>query len=30
VLSAFNLGFSGGNTIVGEGDAYPGGAVFFE
>lgn len=31
VLSAFNIGFSGGQTIVGE-DAYtlPGGAVFFD
>jgi hypothetical protein len=30
-LSAFNIGFSGGQTIVG-GDAYqlPGGAVFFD
>lgn len=31
VLSAFNLGFSHGDTIVGEdGYAHPGGAVFFE
>ena len=31
VLSAFNIGFSGGQTIVGE-EAYmlPGGAVFFD
>jgi hypothetical protein len=27
-ISAFNLGFSGGNQIVGDG--YEGGAVFFE
>jgi hypothetical protein len=30
-LSAFNLGFSGGQTLVGEGAyAMPGGAVFFD
>lgn len=29
VLSAFNIGFSGGNTIVGD-DHAPGGAVFFD
>ena len=29
-LSAFNLGFSGGNTIVGEAYQMPGGAVFFD
>ena len=29
-LSAFNLGFSGGNTIVGESYQMPGGAVFFD
>lgn len=28
VISAFNLGLSGGETIVG--NEYPGGAVFFE
>lgn len=30
VLSAFNLGFSHGDTIVGDGEAYPGGAVFYD
>lgn len=31
VLSAFNLGFSKGDTLVGDGGAsYPGGAVFYE
>lgn len=30
VLSAFNIGFSGGNTIVGDEHAAPGGAVFFD
>lgn len=29
-LSAFNLGFSGGTTIVGEAYQMPGGAVFFD
>jgi hypothetical protein len=29
-LSAFNLGFSGGTTIVGESYQMPGGAVFFD
>jgi len=29
-LSAFNLGFSGGQTIVGESYQMPGGAVFFD
>jgi hypothetical protein len=29
-LSAFNLGFSGGSTIVGEQYQMPGGAVFFD
>ena len=29
-LSAFNIGFSGGTTIVGEGYQMPGGAVFFD
>jgi hypothetical protein len=30
VLSAFNIGFSGGNTIVGDEYQLPGGAVFFD
>lgn len=31
-ISAFNIGFSGGNTVVGDGTSYsmPGGAVFFD
>ncbi len=29
-LSAFNLGFSGGTTIVGDAHQMPGGAVFFD
>lgn len=29
-LSAFNLGFSGGSTIVGDAYQMPGGAVFFD
>lgn len=29
-LSAFNIGFSGGQTIVGDGYQLPGGAVFFD
>lgn len=29
-ISAFNLGFTGGTTIVGEGYNMPGGAVFFD
>jgi len=29
-LSAFNLGFSGGTSIVGEAYQMPGGAVFFD
>jgi len=29
-LSAFNLGFTGGQTVVGEGYQMPGGAVFFD
>ena len=28
VISSFNLGFSGGQTIVGDEYSYPGGAVF--
>lgn len=30
VLSAFNIGFSGGSTIVGDESHAPGGAVFFD
>lgn len=30
ILSAFNIGFSGGQTIVGDEYGAPGGAVFFE
>lgn len=30
ILSAFNIGFSGGQTIVGDDYGTPGGAVFFE
>ena len=30
ILSAFNIGFSGGNTIVGDESHAPGGAVFFD
>jgi hypothetical protein len=30
ILSAFNIGFSGGQTIVGDDYGAPGGAVFFE
>ena len=29
-LSAFNIGFTGGTTIVGDGYQMPGGAVFFD
>jgi len=29
-LSAFNIGFSGGQTVVGDGYQMPGGAVFFD
>jgi hypothetical protein len=29
-LSAFNIGFSGGNTLVGDAYQTPGGAVFFD
>jgi hypothetical protein len=29
-LSAFNIGFSGGNTLVGDAYQMPGGAVFFD
>jgi len=29
-LSAFNIGFSGGETIVGDAYQMPGGAVFFD
>jgi hypothetical protein len=29
-ISAFNLGFSGGQSIVGDEYSYPGGAVFFD
>ncbi len=29
-LSAFNIGFSGGQTIVGDAYQMPGGAVFFD
>jgi len=29
-LSAFNIGFSGGQTVVGDGYQLPGGAVFFD
>jgi hypothetical protein len=29
-LSAFNIGFSGGTTIVGDAYQMPGGAVFFD